>query len=83
MTEIIHKKYSKLINPFTAVLAAPTLGKRANKSVKFEIVKAFLCPLRMNTLKDFYQNAQVDLLQDHQIYCSEACMCCALFSPDI
>ena len=29
------------VNPFTAMLAAPSLGKRSNKSVKFETIKAF------------------------------------------
>ena len=75
-----------LFNPFTALLAAPSLEKRSNlpnfKGAKFEIIKAF-CPLRLSTRKDFYQNVlKVEFLQDHQTYCLEACMS-SLFSPEI
>ena len=70
-----------IFNTFTAVLAAQSLGKTIKRGAKSEIIKAF-CSLRMSTRKDFYQNVlKVDLLQDHQTYCLEACMC-LLFSPE-
>ena len=47
----------KVINPFTAVLNALSLGKTSNRNAKFETIKAFP-PLRMSMWKDFYQNAQ-------------------------
>ena len=42
------KERSEAINPFTAMLAAPSLGKRPHihkkKRAKFETIKAFLPP---------------------------------------
>ena len=32
------------LNPFTAMLAAPSLGKKAKKSVKRETIQAFFAP---------------------------------------
>ena len=46
------------INPFTAMLAEPSLRKRPVKvPQKLEIITAFF-PLGKSTCKDFYQNAQ-------------------------
>ena len=36
--------HSMSLNPFTAMLAAPSIGKIINKSAKFETVKTFLSP---------------------------------------
>ena len=44
-------------NPFTAMLVAPSLGKRPIKVPNLKPLRPF-CPLRMSTRKDFYQNAQ-------------------------
>ena len=71
-----------LINSFTAMFAAPSLGKR---SIKMPNMKPsmFSGLLRESMWKDFYQNAQHwkwICSKDHQIYCLEACTC-ALFSP--
>ena len=74
---------NQLINPFIAMLVAPSVGKRP-KSAKSETIKAFL-PISHEQVKGFLPKCtvlKVDLLQDHQIYCLEACMC-ALFSPEI
>ena len=68
------------LNPFTAMFVAPSLGKRPIKEPNLKSWR--LSPfsrhlLRMNTWKDFNQKCtilNVDLLQDHQIYCLQACM---------
>ena len=67
-----------ILTLFIAMLAAPLLGKRPIK-VNLKSV----CPppptttIRTSTWKHFYPNCtvlKVDLLQDHQIFCSHACM---------
>ena len=72
------RRYNYL-NPFTAMLAPPSLRKRPTEvrnlkslglvAFSHEHVKGFLP--KGTVLK-------VDLLQDHQIYCFQACMCAFL-----
>ena len=69
-------------NPFTAIFAAPLLGKRPIKVPNLKPVRLF-CPALHEYVKGFLSKCTV--LKDflfHQIYCLEACMC-ALFSPEI
>ena len=54
-----------------------------NKSAKFEN-KFVFCPLLKTALNDSYPKCtvlKVDLLQDHQIYCLEACVSVCTFQP--
>ena len=58
--------------------------KTTNKNAKFEIVKAFP-PLSHEHVEGSLSKCTVltvDLLQDHQILCSQACMC-TLFSREL
>ena len=46
--QCIHHSVIHAFNPFIVMLAAPSLGKKSNKSAKFETAKALL-PLLMST----------------------------------
>ena len=68
---------SVFINPFTAMFAAMSLGKRPTEVPNLKPVKQFLPPSREH-VKGFLSKCtvlKVDLLQDHQIYCLQACVC--------
>ena len=70
-------------NPFTAVLAALSLLQRPIKVVNLKSLMPF-SPSHEHT-KGLLSKCtvwEIYLLQDHQIYCLQACMC-ALFSPEI
>ena len=72
---------SEQCRPLTLSLAMPSFG---NKSAKSETMKAFLSLSRKH-IEGFLSKCtvlKVDLLQGHQIYCLQACMC-ALFSLEI
>ena len=72
------------VKPFTAMLAALSLGKRPMKVPNLKSFRLFFPPLREH-LKGLLLKRTVlkpNLLQDHQIYRLRACMC-ALFSPEI
>ena len=72
------------INPFTAMLAAPSLGKLPITVPNLKLLRP-LCPLRLRHVKAFLSKCTVlklDLLHDHQMYGLEVCMR-ALFSPVI
>ena len=76
------------------MLAAPSPLKTNSRSAKFEIIKSssssslllllLLLPLSHGHVKGFLSKCavlKVDLLQDHQVYCLEACTG-ALLSPE-
>ena len=74
--------WNRSVNPFTALLAAPSLRKRPSKVPNFKSLKAFF-PLLREHLKGFLSKRTVlkaDLCL--QIYCLRARMC-AFFSPDV
>ena len=65
------------LNPFTAMLAAPSLGKKPRKVSNVKPFRLFLPPSH-EYVKGFLSKCtvlKVDLLQDHQIHCMEECVC--------
>ena len=56
--------------------------KMTNRSAKFEIILAFPPLLLSMRILSKFTVFKADLLQGHQIYCMDACMC-ALFSPEV
>ena len=78
------------INPFTAMLAAPSLGKRPIKvpnlkSFRLFFSPPFSSPPSHELEKRFISKCSLfkaGLLQDHQIYCLQACKC-PFLSPEI
>ena len=65
------------------MLAVPSFKKRPTKVPKLKSARLFY--LSHKHVKGFLSKCtvfKVDLLQDHEIYCLEACMF-ALFSPEI
>ena len=81
-----------MFNPFSAMHAAPSLGWQPVKGLNLKSLRLFppirtkaFSPNSHEHVKGFLSKCivlKVDLLQDHQIHCLQACMC-ALFSPEI
>ena len=76
-------------NPFTAMHAVPSLGKRPIKLPNLRSLRLFFFSFLFSAsheqakgLISYCTELTVDLLQDYQTYYLQACMC-ALFSPDI
>ena len=63
--------------PFHCHACQAVTRKTTNKSARFETIRSFLPPSHEH-MKGFLSKCtalKVDLLQDHQIYCSEAFAC--------
>ena len=66
------------------MLATPLLGKRPIKVPNLKLLKLVLPPSygHVNGFLSKHTVLKVDLLQNHQMYCLEPCMC-AFFSLEI